>query len=161
MYYPYYKNKYIKHYENCDGIYIYVIKCQEDKYYVGKTNNIRERLKEHKYNQGSEWTKKYRPINIEEIYYTQNGYAEDDLTITVMKKYGIKNVRGGCFCKLILSQEEIFSIKLLLNRKERELTECIMKRLDWSACDLCLRCGRNSHMINECYASYDVCGDKL
>lgn len=54
MYYPYYSNKYIKQYEKTYPVYIYVIKCKNNKYYVGKTKNIDERLKEHKYNQGSE-----------------------------------------------------------------------------------------------------------
>lgn len=78
-----------------------------------------------------------------------------------MKKYGIENVRGGCFCRLFLSDEEKFSIRLLLNKNQEKLPECMMKKLDWSACDLCLRCGRYSHMVNECYANSDVYGDKI
>lgn len=36
-------------------ITIYVLQCQQNKYYVGKSNNIDFRLEEHFNNEGSEW----------------------------------------------------------------------------------------------------------
>ena len=45
--------------------YIYVIRCGEDKYYVGKTNSPEKRLEAHQKSYGSEWTKKHRPFNLD------------------------------------------------------------------------------------------------
>jgi len=43
--------------------YVYVIRCENDSFYVGQTDNIDKRWLEHK--QGKvEWTRKYKPIEI-------------------------------------------------------------------------------------------------
>ena len=44
---------------------IYCLRLEENKYYVGKTNHIEFRLENHI---GSEWTKKYKPISVENIW---------------------------------------------------------------------------------------------
>ena len=46
---------------------IYVLKLQENKYYVGKTTNPTYRLDDHFSEGGSAWTKKYKPISIHEL----------------------------------------------------------------------------------------------
>ena len=43
-------------------VFIYVLKCQNNKYYVGKTENPDYRLESHFSEGGSAWTKKYKPI---------------------------------------------------------------------------------------------------
>ena len=40
-------------------VYIYVLKLEQEKYYIGKTNNPEFRINDHFNNIGSEWTKKY------------------------------------------------------------------------------------------------------
>ena len=42
-------------------VYIYILKLQSNKYYIGKTNNPNFRLEEHGSGKGSTWTKKYKP----------------------------------------------------------------------------------------------------
>jgi predicted GIY-YIG superfamily endonuclease len=42
---------------------IYILKLNDNKYYVGKTNKIvNERYQEHIDGVGSFWTKKYKPL---------------------------------------------------------------------------------------------------
>lgn len=46
---------------------IYVLKLEQNKYYIGKSNNIDIRLNDHMNGNGSQWTKKYKPIEITEV----------------------------------------------------------------------------------------------
>ena len=48
-------------------VYIYVLKLKSNKYYVGKTDNPNFRLNDHFDANGSEWTRKYKPITIHEL----------------------------------------------------------------------------------------------
>ena len=41
---------------------VYTLKLANDKYYVGKSRNIVARMKRHFSGNGSEWTKKHKPI---------------------------------------------------------------------------------------------------
>ncbi len=41
-------------------VYIYVLKLENNKYYIGKTDNPEIRLNSHFNFNGSEWTKKYK-----------------------------------------------------------------------------------------------------
>ncbi len=92
-------------------IKIYVLKLENDKYYVGQTVNVEERIENHiKGKLSSEWTKINKPIEIIEIIETrfknlsEAMFLENSITIEFMKKFGWKNVRGGDFCKLNVEQ---------------------------------------------------------
>jgi predicted GIY-YIG superfamily endonuclease len=86
--------------------WLYVLRLQEGKYYVGKTSreDPHERIKEHM--QGfysAQWVKKYKPIEPTEILDIGNltdseaDKLENYRTLQYMKKYGYQNVRGGKF----------------------------------------------------------------
>ena len=49
-------------------VFIYILKCQQGKYYIGKTHNPEFRINNHQYGNGSAWTKKYKPIQLEKIF---------------------------------------------------------------------------------------------
>ena len=48
-------------------VFIYILKLQAGKYYVGKTTNPSFRLDKHFNGDGSAWTKKYAPIKLLEL----------------------------------------------------------------------------------------------
>ena len=47
--------------------FIYVLKLEGGKYYVGKTNNPNIRVNNHFNSNGSVWTKKYKPLSVLEV----------------------------------------------------------------------------------------------
>jgi predicted GIY-YIG superfamily endonuclease len=125
-----------------DKTTIYVLKLKNNKYYVGKTNNVQKRFMEHMSGNGSAWTKKYKPIEIIETIKNASKYDEDKYVKKYMDKYGMNNVRGGTYVNIELSDDMKQSIS-------RELA---------SANDLCTRCSRQGHFIKDCYAKTDING---
>jgi hypothetical protein len=89
---------------------IYVLKCENNKYYVGRTKNIEKRVIQHFTLDGSKWTKKYKPIEIINQY-DGDEFDEEKYTLLTMDKYGIENVRGGSYCKMKLSKYDIDKIQ--------------------------------------------------
>lgn len=76
-------------------INIYVLKLKNNKYYVGKTKSLINRMEDHLSGDGSAWTRKYKPISVEEFKKDCDDFDEDKYTKIYMGKYGIENVRGG------------------------------------------------------------------
>ena len=124
---------------------IYVLKLENGKYYIGKSNDIHKRFQQHLNGIGSSWTKKYKPLKIEKIINNTSPFDEDKITKELMNKYGIDNVRGGSYCNIELSDFQIETLK----------TEI------WGAKDLCSKCGHKGHFIKDCYAKTDVFGKSL
>ena len=114
---------------------IYILKLEQGKYYVGKTNDIDNRLDKHYNNTGSYWTTKYKPIDPPyAVYYNCDDFDEDKYTIQMMAKYGIDDVRGGSFTKIQLAVEEISLLTKMIN----------------NACNNCFNCHTNNHFANVC-----------
>ena len=115
-------------------VYIYVLKLEDNKYYVGKSTSPFRRINQHFSAEGAGWTKTYKPIDIHEVYHDKDNYDEDKITIQYMKQYGIENVRGGSFCTLTLSDANKQTIEQMIR----------------SVSDLCLKCGSSEHFANNC-----------
>lgn len=83
--------------------WLYVLKLEEGKWYVGITSKTPEdRLHEHRLGvRAAYWTKKYHPVDIElieDLGVVNKEHAEkyeDKITRSLMKERGINNVRGG------------------------------------------------------------------
>ncbi len=118
-----------------EGFNIYVIECEENNYYIGKTTNeVDVRFSQHKNNQNCAFTTKYKPIKIVETFKSKDPLDEDKMTKKYMMKFGIDHVRGGSYTKLEL---EDWMIKSL----EHEFT---------SAKDMCYNCSEKGHFAKEC-----------
>jgi hypothetical protein len=115
--------------------YVYVLKLQDGKYYAGKSSDPDSRYLQHKNGNGAEWTKKYKPIMpaIQEIPITSK-HDETNITIDLMKKYGIDNVRGGPWASVVLTEDEKFLIQKQIH----------------SESDECYGCGQSDHFVKEC-----------
>jgi len=114
--------------------YIYVLLLQDNKYYIGKTNNPQIRIEDHFNSEGSVWTKKYRPVSILEIIETEDTFDEDKITLKYMDSKGINNVRGGTFSQIKLSREHMNTILHMIKGSN----------------DQCFICGSNEHFANDC-----------
>jgi hypothetical protein len=127
-------------------VYIYVIRLENNKYYVGKTKNPTFRLRNHFNEYGSAWTKKYRPIIIHELVPECDNFDEDKYTIKYMTKFGIDNVRGGSFCQLKLDASSYRTLRRMIN----------------GSSDKCYKCNKEDHYVNECdsvtYTCCELCG---
>jgi len=116
-------------------MYIYILKLQNNKYYVGKTKNPKKRLVEHYNGYGSAWTNKYRPIKVLELISNSDDYDEEKYTIEYMKKFGIENVRGGTFTTIHLPKFQTDYLEKVIN----------------STSNKCYICGKKGHFAKECY----------
>lgn len=122
-------------------VYIYILRLQKGKYYIGKTSNPIFRLENHINNKGSEWTKLYKPLELLELIPDCDDYDEDKYTKIYMDKYGIDNVRGGSYTGIELSTN---TIKQLIKSSN-------------SANNRCFTCGKFGHFSNNCYKNMLWC----
>lgn len=115
-------------------VYVYTLLLEQNKYYVGKTDNPRFRIESHFDASGSAWTKKYPPLKLLELIPDCDHFDEDKYTKVYMNKYGINNVRGGSFCQIELDKR----------------TYEMLEKMIFSATDKCYLCGEEGHFIDNC-----------
>ena len=115
---------------------VYVLKLANGKYYVGKSDNIEERIASHFSGRGAAWTRENHPVKVMEVRENVSRFEEDKMTKEYMEKYGIDNVRGGAYTQIDLPEESRESL-------QREIR---------GASDVCFKCNRQGHWASQCYA---------
>lgn len=113
---------------------VYVLELENNKIYVGKSNNPDKRINEHFQGSNCIWTSKYKPIKTKYVIKNCDEYDEDKWTKKMMLEYGIENVRGGSYSQTYLPEYQIKSL-------EKEF-----KTLN----DKCYNCGEFGHFISDC-----------
>lgn len=113
---------------------IYILRLEGGRYYIGKSDNVINRYKQHVNGNGSAWTRKYKPISLEKTVENVSPFDEDKYTKEYMSKYGIDKVRGGSYVEVELSRAQI------------EMINCEIK----GATDVCQNCGDSGHFIKYC-----------
>jgi predicted GIY-YIG superfamily endonuclease len=113
---------------------LYILECEDNKWYVGKSADVQRRFKQHTQGKGSEWTREYAPLRIAETRPITSPYDETNVTKELMKKHGIDNVRGGAHASIELSEE----------------TENFIQHELRAANDSCYKCGKKGHFANQC-----------
>ena len=114
--------------------YIYILKLRADKYYIGRTSNPNVRISKHYNEYGSAWTYKYKPVETLEVIPDCDNFDEDKITKQYMSKFGIDNVRGGSYCQIVLSSEQVDFINKEINNVK----------------NVCYKCGEDGHFITQC-----------
>ena len=148
-------------------VYIYVFELEQNKYYIGKTDNPDFRIESHINGEGSAWTKKYKPIKLLELVPNCDDYDEDKYTRVYMDKYGIDNVRGGAYVQIVLDTDTLNHLEKMSTSTNNKCFSCGQLGHFIKSCPIkqdnipfedkicCERCGRASHNKKQCYATKD------
>ena len=67
-------------------VYIYILLCANDMYYIGKTNDPEFRIEKHIENIGSLFTKKYPPIRLHQLIPDCDDFDEDKYEYSIIKR---------------------------------------------------------------------------
>ena len=129
---------------------VYILKLENEKWYVGYTERAIKRIEQHIDEKGAKWTKKHPPIEPTPYFMSEpihDKEDEDRITLSLMAKHGIQNVRGGRWCMVTMAPRTIKRIEKLLPKAEKGV--------------MCDRCGRDSHSRAQCYASTTVDGVRI
>lgn len=149
--------------------FIYILQLEKEKFYIGFTERKDgERINEHFKGNGSEWTKKYKPLQLLELRECKNIDEEDKTTLELMKKYGWWNVRGGRWVTIEMDGPP----KELWKAPSVGIFDSILNKLGNLISSLepgetpttstgCFRCGRQNHWAKDCYAKYHLNGKPL
>ena len=114
----------------------YILKLENDKYYVGESSDVKKRIWIHKNKSGSAWTKKYDYVETIDTPKINNvSFTELIHTLHLMKEYGIENVRGS-----------MFTSPFPLSTNEKIIAAQLYADLH----NLCRKCGGENHFITQC-----------
>ena len=78
---------------------VYVLKCEDDCFYVGISLHFNTRIAQHMGGRGSKWTRLHKPVTVDRVVIPATKKTEDDITLEYMRRYGWRKVRGGRWCQ--------------------------------------------------------------
>lgn len=80
---------------------IYILKLEDDCYYIGITMDLNKRLSQHWSGKGAKWTALHKPVSVEKVIFpVLDSKMENELTLEYMEKFGKDKVKGGYYCKV-------------------------------------------------------------
>ena len=87
--------------------YMYILKCADDSYYTGSTNNLENRIMQHQNGEGANHTKKRLPVSL--VYYEEFDRIDDAF-------YREKQVQGWSRAK----KEALINAKITADKIDAE-----------------------------------------
>lgn len=130
--------------QSADEIYIYVLLLENGKYYVGQSNDIQRRLRNHFSSSKSvPWTRLHKPIRIYKKYRTGTNNPimalkqENAQTLECIITYGWRNVRGGDFTQ-VNDNEHLLGLILNSNLGNHVCPIRVADDIDVNAYDKCV-----------------------
>ena len=95
---------------------LFVIKCQEEKYYLGLAKSFVSIFFKHLENHDNiPWMNMYKPMELMHIDHFFNPTMLNNCVIYYMYRYGIENVRGGIYSNIILNLNQYNQITKKIN----------------------------------------------
>jgi predicted GIY-YIG superfamily endonuclease len=80
---------------------LYVLRLENDNYYVGMSYNLNFRFAQHWQGKGAKWTKLHKPLEVIRIIYPAlEENIENKITLEYIALYGADRVKGGSYCKI-------------------------------------------------------------
>jgi hypothetical protein len=124
---------------------LYVLRLEGGNYYVGKTTNFRGAMHQHRTAAYADahfraWTTLHRPVDGEDAIEEKRvmdgevGTEETNLTLKYMARHGMERVRGGVYCRAVLSEADLAAITMQLK----------------GAGDKCYSCDGPGHFARDC-----------
>ena len=135
---------------------IYVLELKGGKYYVGKTGHTFQRFNQHKSGTGAKWTQKHKVVDLFAFHKNMDDSDENKITIQMMREYGVRNVRGGSWTKVNMTDREIQKLENRIHSRNHKRTNSRFRKRK-----SCSRCGRTSHDVSKCYARFHANGKPL
>jgi predicted GIY-YIG superfamily endonuclease len=85
--------------ENCPSgrLCVYVLLLENAHFYVGLTQHLKKRIRQHCSGKGSSWTRKYQPLEVLEVFPNGSFFMETKVTRDYMNRFGKDRVRGGIY----------------------------------------------------------------
>jgi predicted GIY-YIG superfamily endonuclease len=118
---------------------IYVLRLLSNKFYVGRSFDLKKRFEQHTKGYGPIWTRIYKPVDFVEVDKNPPDEFEEDTKVKkYMIKYGIENVRGGSYSNLNLTDCQIRMLKLEMATAKKT----------------CFKCDKDDHFYKKCVSEY-------
>lgn len=135
---------------------VYVLACENRKYYIGKTDRaVESRIEDHMWDSGSAWTRMHRPLRLVETILDADPEDEDKYTKQYMRMFGIDNVRGGSYSMPVLPDYKLRALRDELCTVSDTCFKCNKKGHFAKDCSVptCFKCGELGHYSTTCCAS--------
>lgn len=114
--------------------YVYVLRCFDNTYYVGRTTQLVTRFEKHRTGQGAKWTKTHGTDSIVDL--REDGpFVELSTTLEYIQKYGLDKVRGGPWCQESLSSLDKRLIENILDSEGFARTESSSPEIPMTSAD--------------------------
>lgn len=142
---------------------IYIARLEDNHYYVGKTNDLKKRYKDHQDGIGSVWTTMHPVIELVETFPQKEPDDEDRTVLKYMQRHGIDKVRGGMYSNVELSLEQMMFLRKQLYSMNDQCLACGSTDHFITKCntEICYRCHRKGHDANHCYEKTHYNNGKL